>query len=200
MSAFILASVERFDVPDADVVFAPEFFGRADSNRLLAALDETTTWRQERVTMYGRTLPIPRLTAWHGDPGTTYTYSEIAMEPEPWTEPLLEIKAAVEQEAGGTFNSVLLNLYRDGNDSVAWHSDDEPELGVEPLIASVSLGATRSFQLRHQVDETQRIEVELTHGSLLVMRGPTQRCWKHQVPKTALDVGPRFNLTFRTIE
>ncbi len=122
------------------------------------------------------------------------------MQPEPWTAPLLEIKAAVEKHTAGAFNSVLLNLYRDGDDSVAWHSDDEPELGPEPLIASVSFGATRKFQLRHQVDAARRVDLELTHGSLLVMRGPTQRCWKHQIPKTARAVDPRVNLTFRIID
>lgn len=121
------------------------------------------------------------------------------MEPEAWTPPHLEIKAAIERETGAVFNSVLLNLYRNGQDGVAWHSDDEPELGPEPVIASVSFGATRRFQLRHKTRKDLKHEFALTHGSLLVMRGPTQQHWDHQVPKTARPVEPRINLTFRAI-
>lgn len=150
--------------------------------------------------MYGRTVPIPRLTAWHGDDGKSYTYSGITMHPEPWTMPLLGVKAAVEAEVGEDFNGVLLNFYRGGSDSMAWHSDDEVELGSEPIIASVSFGATRKLQLRHKSRPDLRGEMELTDGSLLVMRGSTQTYWQHQVPKTSRPVGARINLTFRRIE
>jgi alkylated DNA repair dioxygenase AlkB len=121
------------------------------------------------------------------------------MEPEPWTPPLLEIKARIEEEAGVEFNSVLLNLYRDGRDGVAWHSDDEPELGPSPLIGSVSLGATRRFQFRLKSRKELRRELNLEHGSFLLMSGSTQRTWQHQVPKTSRRVEPRVNLTFRNI-
>ena len=187
----------RLDLPDADIEFWPDFLPSPARDRLLADLDETTAWRQETIQMYGKSIPVPRLTAWYGDPGTSYTYSKITMDPEPWTPPLSEIKTAVEVETGATFNSVLLNLYRDGGDSVAWHSDDEAELG--PVIASVSFGDTRTFQLRHASRPDLRLDVPLTHGSLLVMRGPTQLHWQHQVPKTSRRVGPRINLTFRHV-
>lgn len=189
----------RLGLPDADVVFLPLFFPSPDRDRLLEDLDETTVWHQESFRIYGKTVPLPRLTALYGDPGKAYTYSKIAMQPAEWTPPLVEIKTAVEQEAGVEFNGVLLNLYRDGQDSVAWHTDDESELGEQSTIASVSFGAVRRFQFRHRENAELRSELELTHGSLLVMSGETQRFWQHQVPKTSRKVGPRINLTFRHI-
>jgi alkylated DNA repair dioxygenase AlkB len=193
------ASAQPLELDGGEAIYHPAFFSPADSDRLSASLHETTVWRGETFKIYGREVPIPRLTAWHGDPGRTYTYSKIAMEPQPWTPPLLEIKASVEEAVGVRCNSVLLNLYRDGRDSVAWHSDDEPTLGADPVIASVSFGATRRFQLRRTAQKDVRRELDLVHGSLLVMRGATQRLWQHQVPKTSRPVGPRINLTFRTI-
>lgn len=194
------SAVERVDLPDADIVFLREFFRSPDRDRLLVDIEETTFWRQETIEMYGRRTPIPRLTAWYGDAGKSYTYSKITMQPEPWTTPLSAIKDTVETEAGERFNGVLLNLYRDGSDSMAWHSDDEVELGAEPVIASVSFGSTRKVQFRHKSRTDLRHELELTHGSLLVMRGSTQRHWQHQIPKTSRHVGPRINLTFRHID
>jgi alkylated DNA repair dioxygenase AlkB len=187
------------DLPDGDVVFYPAFFPAAAADRLLRDLLAATAWRQERITPYGRPVPLPRLTAWYGDEGTGYTYSGIANDPLPWTPALLEAKHAVEPAAGVAFNSVLLNRYRTGRDSVAWHSDDEPEFGENPVIASVSLGGTRTLQFRHKTRKGLKAKVELTHGSLLVMRGATQHHWLHQVPKTARDVPERVNLTFRVV-
>ena len=187
------------DLLDADVTYFAHFFTNDDSNRLLSAVMKATPWRQETIKMYGTETPVPRLSTWHGDPGMSYTYSNIAMTPETWNEPLLEIKTAIEKETLTTFNSVLVNLYRDGADSVGWHSDDERELGAEPVIASVSFGALRKFQMRHKIDATNTYVLEPAHGSLLVMRGITQQCWKHRVPKTSRKVGQRVNLTFRTI-
>jgi alkylated DNA repair dioxygenase AlkB len=152
--------------------------------------------------MYGKRIAVPRLTAWFGDAETNYTYSGLTMVPEPWTPELLELKSRLEPRARGTtFNSVLLNLYRDGNDSVAWHSDDEPELGRNPVIASLSLGQARSFRLKHDHDDSiPPVQIELTHGSLLVMSGALQHHWKHQLPKRrSVNLGPRINLTFRQI-
>jgi len=189
----------QFELPDADVTFYPHLFSDEESDRLLDELKRSTAWRQERIETDHATIPFPRLTAWYGDPGRTYTYSKITMEPEPWTEPLLEIRARIEKVSPTTFNSVLLNLYRDGRDGVGWHSDDEPELGEMPVIGSVSFGATRSFVLRHKKPNVLPVEIELTHGSYLLMQGPTQRFWKHQVPKTTDPVEPRINLTFRRI-
>ena len=144
----------------------------------------------------GRRVPIPRLTAWHGAAG--YVYSGIAMTPAPWNPPLLELKAVAEACAGQAFNSVLLNLYRDGRDSVSWHADNEPGLGRDPVIASVSLGATRRFQMKHRRRAGAR-RARPAAGSCLVMAGATQHHWLHQVPKTSRPVGPRINLTFRAM-
>ena len=189
----------RLDLPDADITYLAGVFGPEDRERLLQELTATTAWRQDSITMYGKPSPIPRLQAWYGEPGRTYTYSGIEMAPQPWTPALLEVRAAAEREARVTFNSVLCNRYRDGRDSVAWHSDDEPELGVDPVIASVSFGAVRPFRFRHRLDPSLTAEVELASGSIVVMRGPTQACWRHQIPKTTRLVGERLNLTFRVI-
>jgi alkylated DNA repair dioxygenase AlkB len=166
----------------------------AEADRLLDELRRVTPWRQETATVMGRRVAIPRLTAWHGEAG--YVYSGIRMAPAPWNAPLLELKALAERLAGRPFNSVLLNLYRDGRDSVSWHADNEPGLGREPVIASISLGAVRRFQLRHR-HRKERLALALPHGSCLIMAGATQHHWLHQLPKTARPVGPRINLTFR---
>jgi alkylated DNA repair dioxygenase AlkB len=190
---------ERLDLPDGDVTFFSQFFSEGDSDRLLDDLNRTTAWNQETIETEDTAIQLPRLTAWYGDPGRTYTYSSITMEPAPWTEPLLEIKARIEQVSETGFNTVLLNLYRDGRDAVGWHTDDEPELGEMPVIGSVSFGGARTFRLRHRKRKELQVELELTHGSCLLMRGPTQRFWRHQVPRTEDRVEPRINLTFRRI-
>jgi alkylated DNA repair dioxygenase AlkB len=173
-------------------------FGRAcvpaEADRLLEELLRVTAWRQEIGTVMGRRVAIPRLTAWHGE--ASYVYSGIRMAPAPWNAPLLELKALAEHLVARPFNSVLLNLYRDGRDSVSWHADNEPGLGREPVIASISLGAVRRFQLRHR-HRKERLDLDLPHGSCLIMAGATQHHWLHQLPKTARPVGPRINLTFR---
>ncbi len=189
----------RLELRDADVTHVPGFFDVAESDALLHDLGETIVWRHDSITMYGKTSPIPRLNAWYGDAGKTYRYSNISMQPRPWTPALTTIRERIERECDQRFNSVLLNLYRDGRDGVAWHADDEPELGPEPVIASVSFGATRRFQLRHRNERTLQHELALAHGGLVVMRGPTQAHWLHQVPKTSKPVAPRINLTFRSI-
>jgi alkylated DNA repair dioxygenase AlkB len=163
---------------------------------LFEQLQRTIDWRQEIATVMGRRLPIPRLTAWHGQAG--YVYSGIRMAPAPWTPPLLELKDIAEALAGQPFNSVLLNLYRHGRDSVSWHADNEPGLGKNPVIASISLGAERRFQLKHR-RTGERLSVNLPHGSCLIMAGATQHHWLHQLPKTAQAIGPRINLTFRAM-
>jgi alkylated DNA repair dioxygenase AlkB len=168
----------------------------ADARRLFDQLMAVTSWRHEIATVMGRRVPIPRLTAWHGEVG--YIYSGIRLTPTPWNAPLLEIKAIAEAWAGQAFNSVLLNLYRHGRDSVSWHADNEPGLGHDPVIASVSLGATRRFQMKHRRRD-ERLALDLPPGSCLVMAGTTQHHWLHQVPKTSRPVGPRINLTFRAM-
>jgi alkylated DNA repair dioxygenase AlkB len=169
---------------------------RGAGERLFEQLQRTIDWRQEIATVMGRRVPIPRLTAWHGQAG--YVYSGIRMAPAPWTPPLLELKAIAEALAGQPFNSVLLNLYRDGRDSLSWHADNEPGLGSNPVIASISLGAERRFQLKHR-RTGERLSLELPNGSCLIMAGATQHYWLHQLPKTAQPVGPRINLTFRAM-
>jgi alkylated DNA repair dioxygenase AlkB len=187
-------------IPDAEVIVFREFFTPTDSDRFFNALLKQTHWKQDKIQMYGKKLDLPRLTAWYGDPGKSYSYSGISMEPNPWNDTLLQIKHPVDATAGVQFNSVLLSLYRNGNDSLSWHQDDEPELGEDPVIASVSFGATRSFQFRYKPDKNvPKLSIDLTHGSLLIMKGPTQRFWMHQVPKTSRPVDPRINLTFRVI-
>jgi alkylated DNA repair dioxygenase AlkB len=168
----------------------------ADARRLLGELMALTAWRREVATVMGRRVPIPRLTAWHGEAG--YVYSGIRMAPALWNPPLLELKAVAEACAGQAFNSVLLNLYRDGRDSVSWHADNEPGLGRNPVIASISLGAVRRFQMKHR-GSGERVALDLPPGSCLVMAGATQHHWLHQVPKTARAVGVRINLTFRAM-
>jgi alkylated DNA repair dioxygenase AlkB len=179
---------------DGEVFLFEDAIGRADADRLLDALLGQIAWRQEEATIMGRRVAIPRLTAWHGEAG--YVYSGIRMAPAPWSRALLELRQRAEHLAGQPFNSVLLNLYRDGRDSVSWHADNEPGLGRNPVIASLSLGATRRFQLKHRRRD-ERVAIDLSHGSCLVMAGATQHHWLHQLPKTARPVGPRINLTFR---
>ena len=171
---------------------------RADAylSELLAAKE---MWTQEEIRLFGRRVPLPRLTAWYGDPGHVYTYSGIRMEPRPWTPLLREIRDRTAAIAGAKFNTGLLNRYRNGRDSVAWHADDEPELGENPVIGSVSLGADRAFHLRRKVQRDMVIKTVLRHGDVLVMSGATQRFWVHQVPKTGKPVEERVNITFRRI-
>jgi len=193
-------AAQSFSLPDAEVLLFSEFFSSAESDQLFASLLTNTQWGQGEIKLYGRVYSEPRLTAWHGDEGKRYSYSGLTLHPLPWTETLLAIKTRVDEAAGVTFNSVLLNLYRDGRDSNGWHQDNEPELGRNPVIASVSFGAARRFQMRHkQRADLPRLDIDLEHGSLLLMAGPTQHFWQHQIPKTAKPVGQRINLTFRVI-
>jgi len=178
----------------------PSFFAgeeRPSADALAAELP----LRADTFTMFGRTVPVPRLISWHGDPGCRYRYSSQTYEPAPWTPGLARVRDELAARTGLAFNAVLANYYRDGRDSVGWHSDDERELGPardDIAIASVSLGATRRFEMRHRANGDRRT-FELEDGSLLLMRGATQQHWRHALPKTAAVVGPRLNLTFRII-
>ncbi len=180
---------------DGEAYLVNDALSPAEADRYLDLLRDRIDWRQESVRLMGRSIQIPRLSAWYGTAG--YRYSGIMHALQPLTEELQELQAVVEDLAGLSFNGVLLNLYRDGQDSVGWHADNEPSLGPEPVIASLSLGAARRFQLKHRTDRTGRVTLDLPHGSCLVMRGKTQQCWLHQLPKTRAPVGPRINLTFR---
>ena len=190
---------ERITLRDGELGWHAQAFTAAEAAGLFTELRETLPWQQEQLVIFGRERPVPRLVSWHGDPAARYAYSGVLHEPAPWTPALERIRERVQQLAGGSFNSVLANLYRDGRDGMGWHSDDEPELGRNPLIASVSLGATRRFRLRHRRERTLTHALELTDGSVLVMAGPTQHHWQHSITKTARPVGPRINLTYRQI-
>lgn len=189
----------RIEIPDGDIVLYPELFSQKEADNFLHTLIDHVAWKQEQIKLYGKIHDIPRLTAWYGDPGKTYIYSGIRVDSLPWTDALLEIKCRIESVSGSIFNSVLLNFYRKGSDSVSWHSDDEPELGKNPVIGSVSFGQERIFQLKHKYDKLLKQSVLLPHGSLLVMRGSTQASWLHQTPKSSIEMKPRINLTFRSV-
>ena len=193
-------TVEELSIPDADVIIYRSLFNQRESDELFSKLYNSISWKQEFIKIYSKSIPIPRLTAWHGDQENQYTYSNIEMTPQPWTSLLLEIKGKIGPLSGVQYNSVLLNLYRDGRDSVAWHSDDEAELGINPVVGSVSFGASRRFVLKHRYQADLKQEIDLTHGDFLLMKGPTQHHWRHQIPKTKKLVNPRINLTFRTIK
>ncbi|MEP6984343.1 MAG: alpha-ketoglutarate-dependent dioxygenase AlkB [Chloroflexota bacterium] len=190
---------EQLSMPDADVLIDRDFITPAESDALFADLTANIAWEQKPIVFMGKEVMQPRLTAWYGDEGKSYTYSGWTVDPLPWTPTLLTLRARVEGAAGVVFNSVLLNRYRTGQDSVGWHSDDEPELGTNPVIASISLGAARNFQFKHKHNPDLKQTIELTNGTLLLMRGTTQHFWKHQIPKTTKVLGPRINLTFRVI-
>ena len=192
----------EYDLPDAEIEYFQKFFSREKSLFFLSKLTDTIKWKQNTIKMYGKENPVPRLESWYGDPGKSYAYSGIRMEPNPWTDELKEIKRSIEAEVEIIFNSVLINYYRDGQDRVAWHSDDEKELGKNPVIGSVSFGAERTFKLRHKQYKENNLKqsIVLKNGSFLLMKGATQHHWMHEIPRTAKPIGPRINLTFRVIK
>jgi alkylated DNA repair dioxygenase AlkB len=186
--------------PDAEVVLYHNFFSQPESQAFFQELLRGINWRHDKIKVYGKEFDQPRLTAWYGDEGKSYCYSGITMYPEAWTPTLIAIKSRIETTEQVKFNSVLLNLYRHGKDSMSWHSDDERELGKNPIIASVSFGETRRFLLRHKFDKSlPKVEIKLTNGSLLIMKGTTQHFWQHQIPKGGKFLQERINLTFRRI-
>jgi alkylated DNA repair dioxygenase AlkB len=186
------------DTPQPDVAWHPSWLAPAAAADALARIIAEAGWRQERIRTPGGWVDQPRLTAWQGDAGAVYVYSGIRNVPQPWTDTVAELRDAISTLCGVRFNSVLLNRYRTGTDSMGWHADHEPELGPEPVIASLSLGATRRFDLRHNATGVVR-SFQLASGSLLVMQGKTQAQWRHRVPKQPSVNGERVNLTFRVI-
>ena len=181
---------------DGSALYQPGFFTSVDSERMFRCINDETPWEARHIILFGKEVPQPRLACWYGD--LAYSYSGITLDPRPMTPTLLEIKQRCEEATSTQFNSVLVNLYRDGQDSMGLHADDEPELGREPVIASVSFGAERNFRLRHRLTKELQ-QVSLASGSLLVMSGLSQACWMHDIPKTKKFVEPRINLTFRYI-
>lgn len=193
------ASGAEFAADDLSLCLWPGFVPARTRDALLTLIHDDVPWTQHRIRIHGRELPSPRLSAWIGDPGCAYTYSKTRFEPLPWTPALAGVRAMLADELGLQFNSVLCNLYRDGADSMGWHSDDERELGHEPVIASLSLGQPRRFLLRSKAQPRRTLELELGDGSLLIMRGATQAHWQHALPKSLRVKGARINLTFRNI-
>ena len=188
-----------FDLPNAEIEYHPNFFDAEKANLLFEKLYHETPWQQDEIKVFNKIHPQPRLTALYGNEGKPYSYSNIVMHPHKWNTIIMFIKNEVETICNTNFTTVLLNLYRDGKDSNGWHADNEKELGKNPFIASVSLGAERMFHLQHNKIKEANIKLNLEHGSLLLMKGETQHFWKHQIPKTSKIVGPRINLTFRII-
>lgn len=207
---------EPIALPGADVRLARAWLSSAEADALQTELRARILWETHRIRMFGREIDSPRLSCWIGDPGAVYTYSRTRFEPRPWPSALAHVRRRLTDALGVEFDSVLANLYRDGRDRMGWHSDDEPELGPAPVIASLSLGGARRFLFKPKAKaprlaagngddpaaETlggERSALMLDHGSLLVMAGATQRHYLHALPATAMQVAPRINLTFRRI-
>lgn len=190
---------ERIALPGADLRWMPQWMAPGEADRWLADLHDTIPWEVHRIRIFGREVDSPRLSCWVGDADASYTYSRTRFEPHPWSAPLNALRERVEAVCGARFNSVLANLYRHGNDSMGWHSDDEIELGPHPVIASVSLGAARTFRFRSRSDKAKVYTLTLPHGSVVCMSGQTQRYYQHDLPKMRGLADPRINLTFRSI-
>lgn len=197
------SSFVRLIDQDGDAWYDPCFFAAHDADTFLKELTESVPWSQDSIKIFGRTIPQPRLTCWMGDGGASYKYSGLLLEPKIWSPVVSTIKARVEQALAVSFNSALLNYYRDGQDSMGWHRDNEKELGLEPTIASVTFGAARVFAFRTYKTKDRLMKIKLQHGSLLIMSGSLQEFWEHMVPKTgkamAQHIGARVNITFRRV-
>jgi len=182
-----------------EMAVLPGLMGNLTAAQLFDEFKRKTPWKRDEMFIAGRYVKIPRLQAWYGDPESNYSYSGIELIPIFWTPSLREVRTVIEKVSGQQFNSVLLNYYRHGQDSMGWHSDDETELGLNPVIASYSLGGTRRFLLRKKSDKSQKVELLLENDTLLIMTGSCQHDWSHSLPKTRKQVAPRINLTFRNI-
>lgn len=190
---------QHFQLPNAELIYIPDFLNNRESDMLFQLIASKTNWRHDDITVFGKTYKQPRLTALFGDSNQAYSYSNIVMHPEPFTDHLKVIKQKVEETSEILFNTLLINLYRDGNDSNGWHADNEKELGINPTIASVSLGEERPFHFKHRTLKQERHQLILKHGSLLIMKGEMQHYWLHQIAKTKRRIQPRINLTFRKL-
>ena len=184
----------------ADFCYLADFLPSSIASSYMHRLWQDLQWSQQDILLFGRRIPQPRLISWCGDPDSDYSYSGLQLKPLSWQPCLSELRNLLQEKLECSFNSVLANAYRDGRDSMGWHADDEKELGARPLIASLSLGASRRFMLREKVkNKSTPVGLQLEHGSLLVMQGDSQSRYLHSVPKTARPVGLRINLTFRQI-
>lgn len=192
---------ERINIlpKDGEVYYLPDFFSKQESEKLFAVLLNEIEWQQDEVMMFGKRIVTQRRMAWYGDENKPYRYSGILRTPKPWTRTLLEIQHLVNSTFQTSLNACLMNLYRNGEEGMGWHSDDEPELGKQPIIVSLSLGAERAFDFKHK-DSGDKKRIYLETGSLLLMKGATQKHWKHALPKSKKVLDPRINLTFREIQ
>ena len=185
---------------DGETRYFSGFFQTDEADQFFKKIKNQIEWKQEPIKIFGKEIMQPRLTALYGNSEKRYGYSGIIMQPLVWTDFLLEIKNRVEEKSKTNFTHVLLNYYRDGKDSMGWHRDNESVLGQNPIIASLSFGETREFQIRHYIEKKLKLKLGLDHGSLLIMSGSSQHHWEHQIPKTAKQLGARINLTFRKIQ
>mgnify|MGYP000450684825 CR=1 FL=1 len=190
----------NLELPDSDIHYFPNFLDTQKANFYFRTFKDKIPWQQDNIRVYGKIYPQPRLTALFATNKKPYSYANITMQPHKFSKELLEIKQKIEHETAVDFTTCLLNLYRNGKDSNGWHSDDEKELGQNPVIASITLGQERYFHLRHKKDKTLKHKMLLEHGSLLLMQGKTQQYWQHQIPKTLKSIKERINLTFRVIK
>jgi alkylated DNA repair dioxygenase AlkB len=188
----------QLDMPNADLKYYPDFIQPSQAAIIMKVLQDSLDWRQEQITLYGKTFDVPRLQAWHGDKDADYQYSNLSMQPLPWFPVLLELKQKCEHTSNSRFNSVLANLYRHGQDGMGRHADNEPELGQQPVIASLSFGEVRNLDFYHNQSK-EKVRLPLENGSLLIMSGDTQTYWQHSVAKTKKALAARINLTFRYI-
>ena len=186
-------------LPDAVFEFYPNFFNQEEADVLFDKLINETPWQQDDITIFGKKVAQPRLTCLFGNEGKPYSYSDLTMQPHAWNPTMMFIKEKVGKISEQNFTTVLANLYRNEKDSNGWHADNEKELGRNPIIASVSFGEERKFQLKHISDNNVKLSLNLNHGSLLVMKEGSQIHYKHQIPKAAQPKNARINLTFRTI-
>jgi alkylated DNA repair dioxygenase AlkB len=193
------AEKRHFNLPNAELLYIENFYNATNAEYYFKILKKTVNWQQDDITLFGKTYKQPRLTSLYANNSQPYSYSNITMQPTIFTSELQQIKSDIEQEVEHQFTSVLLNLYRNGNDSNGWHADNEKALGKNPVIASLSFGETRPFHFKHRHIRDERHKINLNHGSLLLMRGEMQHYWLHQIAKTKKTIGERINLTFRTI-
>ena len=196
---FMSGDSELIELTDADLRYFPRWVDADLADGWLSEISAKTPWSQPQIKLYGRSIAVPRLVAWYGDADAHYRYSGFTHEPLAWTPLLADIRQRVQQQVGQRLNGVLLNYYRDGQDAMGWHSDDERELGQQPLVVSLNLGATRRFDFRRKGASRIEYSISLEHGSLLVMSGLTQHYWQHQIARTRKVRAPRLNLTFRQI-
>ena len=193
------SDIEHIQLPNADLIYVPNFYQTDEANFIFKYLKNKTPWQEDDIKVFGKTYKQPRLTAFYSEDNKSYGYSGLQLKTEKFTPLLNDIKQKIEHEFLESFNSVLLNFYRDGNDSNGWHADNEKELGNNPVIASISLGEERPFHFKHRTIKEQRHKILLKHGSLLIMKGEMQHYWLHQIAKTKKQISERINLTYRLI-